>query len=74
MNKIPGDKILQSYLSLNCLIFGIILNTKILSIKHAYTTKKYCFWLVNVIITATLVVLKNQFMLLMLSGDDLYLF
>ena len=36
--------------------------------------KQYCFLLVNVIITTTLVVFKTQHLLLMLNGDDLYLF
>ena len=36
--------------------------------------KRYCFRLVNVIIATTLVVFKTQLLLLMLNGDDLYLF
>ena len=36
--------------------------------------KNYCFLLVNVITTSTLVVFKTQILLQMLNGDDLYLF
>ena len=33
--------------------------------------KQYCFLVVNVIITTTLVVIKTQLLLQMLNGDDL---
>ena len=36
--------------------------------------KQYCFWLVNVIITTTFVVIKTQLLLQMLNGDDLNFF
>ena len=43
MSWIPRVKILLTYISLNCLSFGILLNTKTFSIKLAYTTQTVLF-------------------------------